>query len=83
MKIILSLKDEKYYINTDRARSLVRDLLQEGVLEADKTRQDKRQGIDLCINGAGIVDVTCCITARYDSGIGNRRKEKSGIIEHK
>ena len=33
--------DEKYDINTDRARSLVRDLLQEGVLEADKTRQDK------------------------------------------
>lgn len=36
--------DEKYYINTDRARSLVRDLLQEGVLEADKTRQDKTRG---------------------------------------
>ena len=83
--------EEKYYINTEKARSLVIDLLNDGVIESstrqdktrqDKTRQDKtRQGIDLCVHGAGIVDNACCITARYDSGIGNRRKEKSGVLE--
>ena len=33
--------DEKYYINTDKAKALVEELIETGVLESDKTRQDK------------------------------------------
>ena len=67
--------DEKYYINTDRARKFIEKLLAQGV-------NTERECISLSMFNPERIDVANCILAR-DRGIVNRQKEGNGVLELK
>lgn len=69
--------DEKYYINNERAESLIRQIL---------AKTDIGGGIavvDSTINDPKVKEVSNCIKARYDAGIENQRSVGTAIIEPK
>lgn len=70
--------DEKYYIDTPKARQLIQDLLDRGVIGNNKSSVE---GIDLSISKPKEIEVANCVSARTDRGISNRTAEGSGICE--
>ena len=58
--------DEKYYINTERARALVEDLGNRGFLG------EYRVPCDSTLCNPKELEIANCITARYDAGIQNK-----------
>lgn len=69
--------DEKYYINNEKARKLIADLLERGELPATK------EAVDLSTNTSGIKKCATCICAKYDSGIVNHISLNTGVVESK
>lgn len=65
--------DEKYYINTDKARKLVENLI------LQNTNADK-ESISLTLFNPRRISIANCISAR-ERGISSRRKEGSGVLE--
>mgnify|MGYP003303455903 CR=1 FL=1 len=59
---------EKYYINTDRARNLIEQLVEKGQLHGD------RETCDSTILDHETREICNCITARYDASIQNQRQ---------
>ena len=69
--------DEKYYINTEKAKELIQKLLDDGIIGEDDTEE---KGIDLSVNNPKEINIANCVSARTDRGISNRLKEGSGVI---
>ena len=69
--------DDKYYINSDKARELIQKLLDNG--SVDLTTQTTT--CDFSLLNAGRTDVANCICARYDKGVTNRAHEGSCVVE--
>ena len=69
--------DEKYYIDNDKARKLIRELVDNGTLD----RQTEKHTIDLCVKSPREISVANCIKARYDAGISNLQADGSGVVE--
>lgn len=67
--------DEKYYINTERASSLIQQLVDKGQLKG------QRECCDSTINDPSIRDVSNAIIARYDAGISNYRQTGLAVAE--
>ena len=70
--------EEKYYINNEKAQTLIDKLIESGTLE----RTNKRC-VDLTINQPREIENANCIIARYDAGIRHRAKEGTGVVEWK
>lgn len=68
--------DEKYYINNERAESLIRQILA-------KTDIGGIAVVDSTINDPKVKDISNCIKARYDAGIENQRSVGTAVIEPK
>ena len=68
--------DEKYYINNERAESLIRQILA-------KTDIGSIEVVDSTINDPKVKEVSNCIKARYDAGIENQRSVGTAVIEPK
>ena len=69
--------DEKYYLKSQRADDLIRQIL---------AKTDIGGGIavvDSTINDPNVKDVSNCIKARYDAGIENQRSVGTAVIEPK
>lgn len=69
--------DEKYYINTDKAREMVRDL-------AGRGGMDNRQRI--CVDLSETPqerEIANCITRREDRSVSSRKSIGNGVIEWK
>lgn len=71
--------DEKYYIKNDRAKELIKSLLDRGVLPNPKDIIC----VDGTINKPDERNIANCIPARYDSGIGNLRSSGNMVISQK
>ena len=56
--------DEKYYINTEKARQLIKKLL-------DKNRITGVEVCDATVNAPNVRDISNAIISRYDAGISN------------
>lgn len=69
--------DEKYYINSDRAKELIDKLVKDGVLNGTGGGMT----VDLSINNPKPISVANCICARTDRGISNKKSEGSGVLE--
>lgn len=66
--------DEKYYINNEKSKKLINDLIKNNEIFTRST-------IDLSINEPRSIEVANCIKARYDAGISNFKSDGSGVIE--
>ena len=69
--------DEKYYLKSQRADDLIRQIL---------AKTDIGGGIavvDSTINDPNVKDVSNCITARYDAGVQNQKSVGTAVIEPK
>ena len=80
--------DEKYYINSEKADKLIEELIESGVLPTENREQrteNREQRImrtvDLCVKGSREIEISPCITARYDAGICNHKSERGGVLE--
>ena len=60
--------EEKYFINTDRARNLIEQLAAKGQLHGD------RETCDSTILDPSTREICNCITARYDASIQNKKQ---------
>jgi DNA (cytosine-5)-methyltransferase 1 len=69
--------DEKYYINTDKAKKLIQQLIDRGELP----KPGEKEGIDLTINEPHIIDKANCIKARFDASIVNFKSDGTGVVE--
>ena len=67
--------DEKYYINTERASSLIQQLVDKGQLKG------QRECSDMSDNNPNIKDTANTIVQRYDKGISARRAEGTAVAE--
>jgi len=67
--------DEKYYINTERASSLIQQLVDKGQLKG------QRECCDMSDNNPNIKDTANTIVQRYDKGISARRAEGTAVAE--
>lgn len=72
--------DEKYYLNNDKTDILLDKLEDKGIILTDR-QTDRQIVVDFSINEPRRNRVANCITARYDSGISNRRSEGSCVCE--
>ena len=66
--------EEKYYINTDKARELIKKLVE----------KNKITTVEVCdgtINDPNVRDISNAIIARYDAGISNQRSWGTAVIE--
>ena len=76
--ILIKDVPEQYYINNDRAKKLIEDLVMNGKI----VPTDKGQiGIDLTREGSKRKEVSACICARYDHGICKHKDETTGVAE--
>lgn len=66
--------DEKYYINTEKARQLIKKLL-------DKNRITGVEVCDATVNAPNVRDISNAIISRYDKGISNQRSMGTAVIE--
>lgn len=66
--------DEKYYINTEKARQLIKKLL-------DKNRITGVEVCDATVNVPNVRDISNAIISRYDAGISNQRSWGTAVIE--
>lgn len=71
--------DQKYYINTERARNLIGDLIDKGVLPTSEIKE----GVDLSTKNPELREISTCIKSRYDAGITNFQQDNTGVIEKK
>ena len=67
--------EEKYYINTERAKNLIEQLVEKGQLSGN------RECCDSTINDPNTRDTCNCITARYDAGIQNQKQIGMAVAE--
>ena len=75
MKDYLELDvDEKYYINSPKAKELIEKLTVENKITTEET-------VDLCLKNLKKIEVANCIKARVDAGISNLQSDGSGVIE--
>ena len=66
--------DEKYYINTEKARQLIKKLLDKNIIT----------GVEVCdatVNAQNVRDISNAIISRYDAGISNQRSWGTAVIE--
>ena len=76
LKDVLEKKvDEKYYINTERAANLIKQLVDKGQLKG------QRECCDSTINDPNTRDISNAIIARYDAGISNYRQTGLAVAE--
>lgn len=75
--------DEKYYINNEKADKLIKELIESGVLPTENREQRNYKTVDLCVKGSRDIQVSPCITARYDAGICKHKLERGGVLEWK
>lgn len=68
--------DEKYYINTPKAKELIEKLIVDNKIE-------NKACCDMTVNNPKVINVMNCIIARYDCGISNQQSTGGGIIECK
>lgn len=78
--------DKKYYITSEKARTLVDKLILDGKLSFDEKPDSTRGGvqqntIDLSIHNPRVIESANCISARTDRGISIRNAEGSGVCE--
>lgn len=66
--IIENNVEEKYYINTERAANLIRQLVDKGQLKG------QRACADSTIMDPNTREISNCITARYDASIQNKKQ---------
>lgn len=66
--------DEKYYINTEKSRQLIKKLL-------DKNRITGVEVCDATVNAPNVRDISNAIISRYDAGISNQRSWGTAVIE--
>ena len=66
--------DEKYYINTEKERQLIKKLL-------DKNRITGVEVCDATVNAPNVRDISNAILSRYDAGISNQRSWGTAVIE--
>ncbi len=66
--------NEKYYINTEKARQLIKKLL-------DKNRITGVEVCDATVNAPNVRDISNAIISRYDAGISNQRSWGTAVIE--
>lgn len=66
--------DEKYYINTEKARQLIKKLL-------DKNRITGVEVCDATVNAPNVRDISNAIISQYDAGISNQRSWGTAVIE--
>jgi len=66
--------DEKYYINSPKAKQLIEKLIMENKITTEET-------VDLCLKNPKKIEVANCIKARVDAGISNLQSDGSGVIE--
>lgn len=69
--------DEKYYINSEKAKKLIEQLVESGKLK------NERETADGSINEPKVKDIMNCITAKYDCGISNQRSVGGVVVECK
>lgn len=67
--------DEKYYINTERAANLIKQLVDKGQLKG------QRECADSSINDPNTREISNCIVARYNKGISNQKQEGCVVAE--
>ena len=67
--------DERYYINTERATTLIQQLVDKGQLKG------QRECCDSTINDPNVRDISNCITARYDASIQNKKSIGLAVAE--
>lgn len=67
--------DEKYYIDTDRAKSVIQQLIETNQLNNDIVPCDST------IVKPKKLDISNCITARYDAGIQNKQSIGVAVVE--
>ena len=69
--------DEKYYINSDKAKELIQKLLDNNSIDLNI----KRTTCDFSLKNCGRTDIANCICARYDKGVTSRAHEGSCVVE--
>jgi DNA (cytosine-5)-methyltransferase 1 len=62
--------DEKYYINSPKAKELIEKLIVENKIKEETT-------VDLCLKNPKQIEVANCIKARVDAGISNLQSDGS------
>ncbi|MCM1236883.1 MAG: DNA (cytosine-5-)-methyltransferase [Ruminococcus flavefaciens] len=67
--------EERYYIKTEKAEKLIKQLIDSGILE------NRRNCVDLSINEPSKKTISNCITAREDRGISNQKSIGNGVVE--
>ena len=79
--------DEKYYINNEKAKKLIEQLISNGTIpsRAEQSRAEQSRAdqtcVDLSINEPGRCEIANCIKARYDAGISNFKADGTGVVE--
>lgn len=63
--------DEKYYINSPKAKELIEKLIVDNKIE-------NKACCDITVNNPKVINVMNCITARYDCGISNQQSIGGG-----
>lgn len=79
--------DDKYYITSDRAKTLVDKLILDGKIQFENDvfcgggYEPKRSCIDLTTKETREISVANCISRKQDRGVSARRAEGSGVLE--
>ena len=77
--------DEKYYIKNEKAEKLIKELIESGVLGTENREQRTENriaaAIDLTTKGSRELEISPCITARYDAGICKHKLERPGVFQ--
>lgn len=80
LKDILEVEvNDKYYLNNDKTKKLIDNLIIRGIISPEQNRTEQI-GIDLCIGGK-LKEVSSCIKSRYDAGITNFLDDNTGVLE--
>ena len=67
--------DEKYFINTEKAKNLIKQLVDKGQLKG------QRECCDSSINDPNVKDISNAIIARYDASIQNQKSTGLAVAE--
>lgn len=79
--------DERYYINSEKAKKLIQKMIKSGMLQENQTIKDERQAgggkicVDLSLYNPTKKDICNCLTASEDRGISNRQSVGNGVVE--
>lgn len=69
--------DEKYYVNNEKAKKLLLELEENGVLSENR----EQRTVDFCLKKPREIKQANCIKARVDAGISNLQADGSGVVE--